>query len=148
MRYPAIGRQAGPIISWIGWQGLSWIGTISCKLDTGSLSRGANPIRKKSMLAYFMTSPGSNHEIALPARAPVRPMAAAASHILRPPCPSICLSYSWVSTLTHLKDPLKTLTFALFWSQIPPKTTNTVNPAPRRKVLDIRRRHSAPFGVF
>jgi hypothetical protein len=28
-----------------------------------------------------------------------------------------------VSTLTYLTDPLKTLTFALFWPQIPPKTT-------------------------
>ena len=30
--------------------------------------RGTNPVRKKSMLAYFMTSPGSNHAITLPAR--------------------------------------------------------------------------------
>ena len=29
---------------------------------------GTNPVRKKSMLAYFMTSPGSNHAITLPAR--------------------------------------------------------------------------------
>jgi hypothetical protein len=28
-------------------------------------SRGTNPVRKKSMLAYFMTSPGSNHAITL-----------------------------------------------------------------------------------
>ena len=27
---------------------------------------GTNPVRKKSMLAYFMTSPGSNHAITLP----------------------------------------------------------------------------------
>jgi hypothetical protein len=31
--------------------------------------------------------------------------------------------YINVSTLTYLMDPLKTLTFALFWPQIPPKTT-------------------------
>ena len=29
---------------------------------------GTNPVRKKSMLAYFMTSPGSNHAITLPSR--------------------------------------------------------------------------------
>jgi hypothetical protein len=28
-----------------------------------------------------------------------------------------------MSTLAYLTDPLKTLTFALFWPQIPPKTT-------------------------
>jgi hypothetical protein len=28
-----------------------------------------------------------------------------------------------VSTLTYLTDSLKALTFALFWPQIPPKTT-------------------------
>ena len=31
-------------------------------------SRGTNPVRKKSMLAYLMTRPGSNHAITLPAR--------------------------------------------------------------------------------
>jgi hypothetical protein len=30
--------------------------------------RGTNPVRKKSMLPYLMTRPGSNHAITLPAR--------------------------------------------------------------------------------
>jgi hypothetical protein len=43
-----------------------------------------------------------------------------------PICPTLLDSttfYVNVSTLTYLTDPLKTLTFALFWPQIPPKTT-------------------------
>jgi hypothetical protein len=38
-----------------------------------------------------------------------------------------------VSTLTYLKDPLKTFTFALFWSQIPPKTTKIRQPSTKEE---------------
>ena len=41
---------------------------ILCLAASSPRPRGTNPVRKKSMLAYFMTSPGSNHAITLPAR--------------------------------------------------------------------------------
>ena len=41
---------------------------ILCLTASFPRPRGTNPVRKKSMLAYFMTSPGSIHAITLPAR--------------------------------------------------------------------------------
>jgi hypothetical protein len=38
-----------------------------------------------------------------------------------------------VSTLTYLTDPLNTLTFALFWPQIPPKTTKIREPSTKEE---------------
>jgi hypothetical protein len=42
--------------------------TILCLTASFPRPRGTHPVQKKSMLAYFMTSPGSNHAITPPAR--------------------------------------------------------------------------------
>ena len=45
---------------------------ILCLAASSPRPRGTNPVRKKSMLAYFMTSPGSNHAITLPIEQPAQ----------------------------------------------------------------------------